>query len=185
MLKTTATTPSGAPKDKFHFTYDTDEYYQLSQSGASAGYGAVWALLAAAPPRKIVVAYTEPNSPAVAPTVNLVRGEEIVSVDGTAVVDGDPAVLNAAFWPDSAGENHTFVVLNPETMVERTVTMTSEIITSAPVQGVDVITTPTGDVGYMVFNDHIATAEQALIDAVNQLNANNACLLYTSPSPRD
>jgi hypothetical protein len=39
------------------------------------------------------------------------------------------------------------------------------------VQGVDVIETLTGDVGYMVFNDHIATAEQALIDAVNQLNA--------------
>jgi hypothetical protein len=38
---------------------------------------------------------------------------------------------------------------------------------------VDVIETLTGDVGYMVFNDHIATAEQALIDAVNQLNAYN------------
>ena len=173
LLRTTATTPSGAPKDKFHFTYDTDVYYQLSQSGASAGYGAVWALLAASPPREIVVAYTEPNSPAVAPAVNLVRGEEIISVDGAAVVDGDPAVLNAAFWPDDAGENHTFVVRNPDTMMERTITMTSEIITSAPVQGVDVIETLTGDVGYMVFNDHIATAEQALIDAVNQLNAYN------------
>ena len=173
LLRTTATTPSGAPKDKFHFTYDTDEYYQLSQSGVSAGYGAVWALLAASPPREIVVAYTEPNSPAVAPAVNLVRGEEIISVDGTAVVDGDPAVLNAAFWPDDAGENHTFVVRNPDTMMERTITMTSEIITSAPVQGVDVIETLTGDVGYMVFNDHIATAEQALIDAVNQLNTYN------------
>jgi C-terminal processing protease CtpA/Prc len=173
LLRTTAITPSGAPKDKFHFTYDTDEYFQLSQSGVSAGYGAAWALLAAAPPRKIVVAYTEPNSPAVAPAANLVRGEEIISVDGVAVVDGDPAALNAAFWPDDAGENHTFVVRNPDTMMERTITMTSEVITSAPVQGVDVIETLTGDVGYMVFNDHIATAEQALIDAVDELNANN------------
>ena len=40
LLKTTATTPSGADKDKFHFTYDTDEYFQLSQGGVSAGYGA-------------------------------------------------------------------------------------------------------------------------------------------------
>ena len=173
LLRTTATTPSGAAKDKFHFTYDSEEYYQLSQSGASAGYGAVWALLAASPPREIVVAYTEPNSPAVAPAANLVRGEEIISVNGVAVVDGDPAVLNAAFWPDAAGETHTFVARNPDTMIDRTITMTSEIIVSAPVQGAKVINTPTGDVGYMVFNDHIATAEQALIDAVDLLNANN------------
>lgn len=173
LLKTTATTPSGAPKDKFHFTYDTDDWYQLSQSGASAGYGAVWALLAAAPPRKIVVAYTEPNTPAVAPAANLVRGEEIISVDGTNVVDGDPAVLNAALWPESAGETHTFVVLNPTSGVTRLVSLTSEIITSAPVQNTEVLETLSGDVGYFLFNDHIATAEQALIDAINQLNANN------------
>jgi hypothetical protein len=109
----------------------------------------------------------------VAPAANLVRGEEIIFVDGVAVVDGDPAVLNAAFWPDDAGENHTFVVRNPDTMQDRTITMTSEIITSAPVQNVKVIDTPTGDVGYMVFNDHIATAEKALIDAVNQLDTHN------------
>ena len=39
-LRTTASTPSGADKDKFHFTFDSDEWFQLSQSGASAGYGA-------------------------------------------------------------------------------------------------------------------------------------------------
>jgi hypothetical protein len=38
LLRTTETTTSGAPKDKFHFTYDTDEYFQLSQSGVSV-YG--------------------------------------------------------------------------------------------------------------------------------------------------
>jgi hypothetical protein len=67
LLKTDAVTASGQPKDKFHFTYPSDEWYQLSQSGVSAGYGAQWVLLAAAPPRNIVVAYTEPNSPATAP----------------------------------------------------------------------------------------------------------------------
>jgi len=176
LLKTTATTPSGAPKDKFHFTYDTDDWYQLSQSGTSAGYGAVWALLSAAPPREIVVAYTEPNSPAVAPSANLVRGEEIISVDGTNVVDGDPAILNAAFWPDNAGETHSFVVLDPTSGTTRTISMTSQIITSAPVQNTEVINTLSGDVGYILFNDHIATAEQALIDAINQLRANNGGL---------
>jgi hypothetical protein len=50
--------------------------------------------------------------------------------------------------------------------------MTSEIVVSAPVQGTKVIDAQNDDrVGYMLFTDHIATAEQALIDAVNQLNA--------------
>jgi hypothetical protein len=51
------------------------------------------------------------------------------------------------------------------------ITMTSADIISAPVQNVNFIDTPTGRVGYMLFNDHIATAEEALVDAVNQLNA--------------
>jgi C-terminal processing protease CtpA/Prc len=35
---------------------------------------------------------------------------------------------------------------------------------------VTTVATASGNVGYMLFNDHIATAEQELIDAVNQLN---------------
>jgi hypothetical protein len=48
--------------------------------------------------------------------------------------------------------------------------MTSAGIESEPVKNVEVLETPTGRVGYMVFNDHIATAELGLITAVNQLN---------------
>ncbi len=170
-LKTNAVTASGQPKDKFHFTFDTEEWIQLSQSGVSAGYGASFALLAASPPRQIVVAYTEPNSPATEPLVNLVRGTEFVSADGEPVVDGDPAILNAAFFPSGPGETHTFEVLDPGSVVPRQITMQSANVASAPVQATQVIDTPTGRVGYLLFNDHIATAEQALIDAVNSLNA--------------
>lgn len=171
LLRSMATTPSGAQKDKFHFTYDSDDWYQLSQGGVSAGYGATWALIAASPPRQILVAYTEPNTPAVAPTVDLVRGEEIISADGANVSNGDAATLNAALWPEGLNEMHSFVVRDPVSLQTRNITMTSTSITSAPVQNTKVINTPTGDIGYLVFNDHIATAEQALIDAVDALNA--------------
>src|SRR6185295_17016729 len=40
LLKTTATTPSGNPKDRFHFTFATAAWEALSESGVSAGYGA-------------------------------------------------------------------------------------------------------------------------------------------------
>jgi hypothetical protein len=51
--------------------------------------------------------------------------------------------------------------------------MTSTNVTLTPVQNVRTIAEPTGAVGYMLFNDHIATAEQALINAITTLdNAN-------------
>lgn len=41
-LKTPAITASGNPKDKFHFTYDSTEWYAPSQEGESVGYGIEW-----------------------------------------------------------------------------------------------------------------------------------------------
>jgi hypothetical protein len=48
--------------------------------------------------------------------------------------------------------------------------MTSVDVTSTPVQNVTTISTASGLVGYMLFNDHVATAEEQLIDAVSQLS---------------
>ncbi len=174
LLVTDALTPSGNPKDQFHFTFDTNEWISLSQSGASGGYGAQFAVLAASPPREIVVAYTDPNTPAVAPGVDLARGAKIVTVDGVDVENGsDVDTLNAGLFPAAAGEMHTFEVLDQGAQNTRTITMTSAIVTSTPVQNVGTIPTASGDVGYLLFNDHIATAEGGLIDAVNQLAALN------------
>src|SRR5258708_29198451 len=38
VLKTTQTTASGKPVDRFHFTYQTSKWEQLSQSGVQAGF---------------------------------------------------------------------------------------------------------------------------------------------------
>ena len=176
VLKTTATTPSGQPKDKFHFTFDSAEWFQLSQGGVSAGYGIQWALLSAIPPREILIAYTEPNSPATNLPIPLQRGAHVVAIDGVDIDVNTQAgvdTLNAGLFPSSVGEQHTFTVQEPGLPGVRSVILTSASITSAPVQAAQVISTGTGEVGYMVFNDHIATAEQALIDAVNLLNAHN------------
>ena len=170
-LQTTAITPSGQPKDKFHFTFDSEEWFQLSQSGVSAGYGAQFAIISSSPPRKILVAYTEPNSPATNLALPLARGAEIISVNGVSVANGDPNELNPALFPSAAGLMNEFEVLDVGAPSPRIVTITSANITSAPVQNTKVIDTGTARVGYMLFNAHIATAEQALIDAVNLLNA--------------
>jgi hypothetical protein len=169
LLKTTAITPSGQPRDKFHFTVPSDEWFQLSQSGVSVGYGATFVTLSAVPPREIVVGYTESGSSA--DNVNLGRGARILSVDGVGIDSITPAgidTLNAGLFPATAGETHSFVISEPGVGGTRMVTITAANVASSPVQNVKVLA---GDVGYLLFNDHVATAETALIDAVNTLNA--------------
>ena len=175
LLKTTATTPSGNPKDKFHFTYDTAAWIALSQSGVSAGYGAEWAIVARFPPRRIVVAYTEPGSPATA--AGLARGAEVLAIDGVDAVNNNTQAgvdaLNAGLFPAASGETHVFTVRDLGASGSRTLGMQSANVTLAPVQNVTTITTGSGPVGYMLFNDHIATAESGLINAIGALKAAN------------
>ena len=177
LLKTTAITPSGNPKDKFHFTYDTVAWEALSQSGVSPGYGVEWAVVARSAPRRVVVAYTEAGSPATAAAVNLARGAEVLVVDGVDVVNDRTQsgidTLNAGLFPATSGETHTFTVRDAGAATPRTVTLQSANVTLSPVQNVRTIATGSGLVGYMLFNDHVATAEAALINAVSTLKAAN------------
>jgi carboxyl-terminal processing protease len=177
VLKTMATTTSGAPKDKFHFTYDTDVWEALSQGGIEAGFGAEFAVLAPTPPRRIVVAYTDPGTTA---ATNLVRGDEILQVDGADAVNGNTQAIvdtiNAGLFPEATGESHTFVVRNTAGN-SRTVTMTSASVTHTPVPIVTWFPTASGAVGYIQFNDHIATAEKPLIDAINGLNGLSSAVI--------
>src|SRR5215831_2443513 len=130
LLKTAATTASGNPKDKFHFTYTTAEWDALSQGGTEAGYGAEFAITAPRPPRQIVVAFTDPGTPAAS---QLMRGDSIVTVDGVDVANGsDVDTLNAGLFPSATGQAHTFQVKNLAG-VTRSVTMTSQTITHSPV----------------------------------------------------
>jgi C-terminal processing protease CtpA/Prc len=174
LQKTTALTASGRQKDRFHFTYPTSEWLSLAQSGVEAGYGALWAVVASAPPRRVVVAYTEPGSPARAAGAALGRGAQVLTVDGVDVVNSNTqAAIDtfvAGLYPDSVGEQHTFR-LRDRLGVERTVTLTSAAVTKTPVPVSNVIDFNGGRVGYLLFNDHIRTAEQPLVTAIEQMRA--------------
>jgi hypothetical protein len=167
VLKTPAVTVSGRPKDRYHFTADTADYRALSQSGIEIGYGLELAFLSAAPPRDVRVAFTEPGSPAAQAAID--RGARLIEIDGIDVANGaNVAGLNAALAPAREGEAHTFR-LRATDGSERIVTLTSARITRTPVQNVKTIATASGGVGYLLFNDHLATAESQLISAINQL----------------
>ena len=160
-LRTPAVTASGKPRDRFHFTYPTNVWYDLSRSGVMSGYGFELAILKSQPPRDVRVAYTEPGTPAALAGIG--RGARVVSVDGADVVASKSVdVVNAALFPAAAGESHTFGLQELDGSV-RTVVLTSARITTLPVQNVKTLETATGRVGYMQFNDHVATSEGQLI----------------------
>jgi hypothetical protein len=173
VLKTTAITASGANKDRFHFSIDSAEYQQQVSSGASAGYGVQFALIATSVPRDIRIAFTEAGSPAA--TANLERGAVILTVDGVDAVNGgtqaDVDVLNGALFPSAAGESHTFIVRDVGSATNRTITMVSEIVTSDPVNVAKTMDFAGGKIGYLHFTTFgTVIAEEALIDAFTQFS---------------
>jgi carboxyl-terminal processing protease len=178
LLKTTAITSSGRLRDRFHFTYPTEEWEALSQSGVTVGYGVTWSVLSTTPPREFYVAYTEPETPATG--AGLARGQRVLTIDGVDVVNDNTQagvdVINAALYPAGVGESHDFEMQRGSgaQATSFVATMTSQVVTSTPVQNVGTVMSPNqATVGYLLFNDHIATA-----DLVIDIRYNGGGYLY-------
>lgn len=169
VLKTTATTASGKPKDQFHFTYTTAEW-EASLNGVELGYGMLLAMTQTLPPRKAVISIVEPGSPA--DLAGLRRGDELQSVDGVDFVNaaGQASVdiINAGLFPAAQG-SHTLAFSRAGTTVNARLNAI-EVNTSA-VQNERIIDTPTGKVGYLTFNTHNNVAERQLIETMRRFQA--------------
>jgi len=149
-------TGSGREKDDFHFDEDTEDFFERRNSVATSGYGARFVFISNTVPRDVRVLYTEPNSPASAVqngSVNFPRGTQILSIDGIDVINStNTAGLNAGLFPAMAGESHSFTVLDVGATEPRTFMISAADVAEAPVNRTDIIDTPTGRVGYMLFN---------------------------------
>jgi C-terminal processing protease CtpA/Prc len=176
LMKTMQTTSSGAPKDRFHFTYATSVWEQLEEAGVEVGYGVQWEIVQGAPPRSVRIAYLEANLPTSTASQNLVRGDTVLTVDGADVVNATDQTsintINAGLTPATSGETHTFTVEDPGSSTPRTVTLTAVSETSTPVLMEKTLPGANGGtVGYILYNDQIAPAESELISAINDLNS--------------
>lgn len=172
LLKTSAKTASGNAKDKFHFTYKSSDWYDLSETGVSAGYGVEFSFIANYPPRSLVVAYTEPGSPADQPKLR--RGAKVIKVDDVDFVNANDNAsidkINAGLFPENLNEVHTIEVLNVGSSTTDKIVLQSASVTKTPVQNVKVLDVAGGGkVGYFLFNDHLKTAERGLYNAINTL----------------
>ncbi len=169
-LQTNELTTSGSFKDNFHFSQSTEDYNQRTQSGVTSGYGISWEFVSTSSPRRLIVRYTEPNSPASFAGVR--RGFELKTLDGIDFVDAsaqdDVDQINAALFPSDAGQTFNFVFSNIAGEELLDVNITSSNIELQPVQNVKVIDTTAGRMGYMQFNTFIRTGQQGLIDGFQQ-----------------
>jgi carboxyl-terminal processing protease len=171
LLKTSALTPSGAAKDKFHFTYNTADWIALSGSGAALGYGIDWEVVASTPPRAVFVRFVEPGSAAAAAGIS--RGMKVLLTDGVDVVSENTSTgvdkILEALYPSVSGGAHQMRFTNPATSAILNVTLTSAVVTSDPVPIASTLNTPVGKVGYLLFNSHNAPAEAKLVAGINTL----------------
>lgn len=175
-LKTFETTPSGEDRDDFHFSQPTADFLESRNNTATSGYGARFRAFSSSPPRDFRILYTESNSPAsdvVDGNVQFPRGAKVLEVDGVDLVNGnDVDALNDGLFPATAGESHTFLIQDAGSTETRTVTLISEDIADEPVNRTSVIDTPTGKVGYMLFNTFSPfESERSLTDAMTNLSA--------------
>jgi carboxyl-terminal processing protease len=180
LLRTLVKTASGKDKDDFHFSEPTAETLARRTSAATATYGASFAILASSRPRDIRVRFTEPNSPAsevIGGSVQLPRGAKILSVNGIDAINGattssEVDQLNAALFPAVSGLTTTFVIREAGATADRTVSITSTTLASKPVNRTAVLATPTGKVGYILFNTFSPfSSEREIRDAITSLQS--------------
>lgn len=176
VLRTFATTSSGKEKDDFHFSEPTEEYLAARNAAPRATYGASYIAFSTTPPRDFRIRYTEPNSPAssvVGGQPNFERGSRIMRINGIDLVNTNSRQeidqLNAALFPDRPGLTNSFTVEDADGMT-RTVSLTSANLSSKPVNRTRIINTPSGDVGYILFNTFSPYAsEREIYDAMRAM----------------
>ncbi len=165
-LVTLELTPSGRPKDNFHFSQNTAEYQARSQSGVSSGYG-MRLVIDNTSPRSIVVADVEPDSPA--DLGGIARGTAILTVDGVSVTSNDVDTLNSGLFPSEAGETHSFSVSGRGSDLAQDITLISADVETETVKYLRTIDLGDTRIGYFNFSSFIFPSEAALAEAIQSL----------------
>jgi carboxyl-terminal processing protease len=148
--------------DRFSFADSQAVIDAFNQAGEEVGYGMELVLI----DNHLRAAYVEPNTPAAGQGIQ--RGAEITGINGIPIGELSRDVQIAALYPAAGGTSNQFTILDAGATAPRTVTMAATTITHAPVLQSSIL--PVGDkhIGYIVFNDHIATAEDPLVAAFSQ-----------------
>jgi len=158
-------------EDRFSFVEPQSVADAFFSQGQDIGYGAVFKLDT---DNELRIGYVNAGGPLA--NLAVARGAQITTLNGTAVSSLSTTQLNALLFPTSIGVSLTLAVIDAGQTVPRTLTVTSTAITEDPVPLARVLpansANPLGpQVGYLLFNDHIATAESELVAAMSMFQS--------------
>lgn len=146
-------------KDKFSFTMSKREAEGFFESGLQLSYGVKWAFDYN---NVLRVMFVEPASEAA--KKGIVRGDYVLSINGKVINNMTDDEINKALNPTLS----TAVALTLKDVrqtQEKMITLLAQELITSPVPTYNLITHPlTQDrIGYVLFNEHIATASDHLI----------------------
>jgi carboxyl-terminal processing protease len=153
-------------RDRFSFTSPKGEIDSFFQAGEDVGYG----MRLVNSFGNLRVAYVQPNSPG--SEQNVQRGAQIIGINGASITTLSADTQIAALYPTRSGATNRFDILDVGSAGPRSVSLTARNVVGTPVLSNQIITTPDNKkIGYIVFTDHIATAEDPLIVAMRRFLA--------------
>jgi carboxyl-terminal processing protease len=158
------------PKDRWSNFESTESFNRFFGDGKSLGYGVSVAGLEVTglPDQPLYVRYIEPLSPAA--TAGVVRGDQVLSINGRSAAEVITADDFSALTADSAGQTLTLALRNAGG--DRTLTLTAAVFTLTPVSRASVVTTPLGrKLGYVVMKDMISQSLTPLDNAFADFRA--------------
>ena len=153
-------------KDRFSFVEPQSVADAFFSAGQDVGYGAVFKLDAA---NNLRIGFVDATGPLAAQSVG--RGAQVVTLNGTALASLSTDQLNALLFPTAVGVQLSLTVLDLNQTVARTVVVSSANVVEDPVPLARVLPSDPADaaspkIGYLLFNEQIATSEAELINAI-------------------
>ena len=158
-------------KDRFSFVEPQSTADAFFNAGQDVGFGAVFKFDTS---NQLRIGFVDAGGPLA--LQNVARGAVVQTVAGAAVSSYSTSALNALLFPTSVGVSLTLTVLDPGQTVPRTVTVSSTNVVENPVPLAQVIpaddTNPlSAKIGYLLFNDQIATSESELVGAISSFQS--------------
>ncbi len=158
-------------KDRFSFVEPQSVADAFFTQGEDVGYGAVFKYDTT---NNLRIGFVDAAGPLAA--AGVARGATITALNGTAVTALSTTQLNALLFPTSVGVSLSLTVLDLGQTVSRIVTVSSANVVEDSVPLATVLPSDANNpaspkVGYLLFNEQIATSETELINAIAKFQA--------------